>query len=1282
VAGIVRTRVQPDLPTAVNLPGRRGRLVLWIVLGGALVALPFLSLPGRYVFDARDSLWFHPATYLVRSLTLWRSVPYMGLEQHDGILFPMGVSVWGLRALGVPVWVAERLWHGALLLVATAGTVALVDELRGRRTLIAPFAAGLIYTLTPYTFGYGLPFSPLWLPYALLPLLLLVVLRGIDRPGLAWPATFGLVTLLMGGGNGAPQMYVLLTAAALIAWLVLAERRVPARRALRFALWSAAFFVGLNAYWLFLLKSPEVFNALKFTEQPNGINIASSASESIRGLGYWQFYGGDAFGSWSPTVRAFITNPLLLATGYAVVIGAILSAWLVRWRYRLFFVLLGVVAVFVAMGVFPVGSPSPFGHLLLFSYNHVPGVAGLRTTYKVTAQVNLSLAILAGIGLEAWHTRVARLPRSAPLRAGVVALAIVVIGTNAFPLWTGHLYDPERSTGPIPSYWKQALSALDRRDSSYRAFFVPSTSWTTAAYTWGAIKEHIDATDPSLNAVDPIRLPVEQRYGTNLIAALEEPYLDGAPAEGTAQLLRYLGVRDVVLQNDIDWERSRSARPAQFRALLRDPDLRRSLVFGKRGHNVLRAFGRRRTRFVERYLRPVEVLTVRGAVPPVRPESPDPVILSGDGFGIASAARAGLLASGPPILYSGALGSSTLAGVLRDETPRVIVTDSNRRRVWYLTQPRAPRSTTLPANQTIGDRPVGFLLFGDRLSTQTVASYPGLRSITSSVANTRFGTNPQFRPANAFDGNPTTWWLVGSWPGAWIQADFAKPQLLSSLSIAEPGNWWLREIRRVRITFSDGSSVAAAVGQGRKVTVRFPPRLSSSIRITLTRVGQNPAPGNLTGAAISDIEIPGLDPAEVLEVPHDLFQTAARTPDGIGSLSRLPFTYLFERARSYYVGGPAEEAQVARRFDVAGTRRFVLGGSVRLNRQAGDDVIDTALFGRRSVSVTSSSRLLGSPAVRGSAAFDGDRATEWVPSGTNGEWIDFRFPSHLISRIVVETDTSRGRMTGIRAVFPDGSTAEGHVGRGLDGTITLNFPPKRTRGVALFVDGVFAPLGAPKTVGIEEVRIPGVRAQAVHPSDPLPCSGSFMSVDGRPVPVRPLGTVGELLSGVRVPIGTCEGYPLTLGPGSHVLRTGGGLQANVVTLSTAASATPARTATLPHMAVEPGSAGSYRVDVTDARGPYYLVVGQNYDPLWRASIGGEDLGPPMVLDGYALGWRVDRPGSYRISVWYGKQRRYDLALLASAASLVAALVIVLAAVYRRRHPAGRTPRPSSPVPAG
>ena len=233
--------------------------------------------------------------------------------------------------------------------------------------------------------------------------------------------------------------------------------------------------------------------------------------------------------------------------------------------------LLAITSVFVASGIYPPAAPSPFGHALLWAYGHVPGAAGLRTTYKATAEVCLAVAILMAFGLDALWERLSRVRPSLVFKGLALAAISSLVWLNAAPLVQGRMYDPSHGLGTIPGYWKQAFSALDRRDIGYRAVFIPSTGW--GVYRWGAIKEGVVEADQTLTAVDPARFPVGQRYGSNLLAAIEQPYLNGLPAAGTSTLLRYLGIRDVVLQNDLDWRRSNTARPASLQRLLGDPGL-------------------------------------------------------------------------------------------------------------------------------------------------------------------------------------------------------------------------------------------------------------------------------------------------------------------------------------------------------------------------------------------------------------------------------------------------------------------------------------------------------------------------------------------------------------------------------------------------------------------------------------------------------------------------------------------------------------------------------------
>jgi arabinofuranan 3-O-arabinosyltransferase len=94
-----------------------------------------------------------------------------------------------------------------------------------------------------------------------------------------------------------------------------------------------------------------------------------------------------------------------------------------------------------------------------------------------------------------------------------------------------------------------------------------------------------------------------------------------------------------------------------------------------------------------------------------------------------------------------------------------------------------------------------------------------------------------------------------------------------------------------------------------------------------------------------------------------------------------------------------------------------------------------------------------------------------------------------------------------------------------------------------------------------------------------------------------------------------------------------------------------------------------------ASAPYYLVAGQGFDRRWRASMDGRPLGPPLLLDGYSVGWRVTDLRPHRFEVAFGPQRAASWSLAASAAGL--ALVALLLAGVRAPRPllaAGRRAR--------
>jgi hypothetical protein len=92
-----------------------------------------------------------------------------------------------------------------------------------------------------------------------------------------------------------------------------------------------------------------------------------------------------------------------------------------------------------------------------------------------------------------------------------------------------------------------------------------------------------------------------------------------------------------------------------------------------------------------------------------------------------------------------------------------------------------------------------------------------------------------------------------------------------------------------------------------------------------------------------------------------------------------------------------------------------------------------------------------------------------------------------------------------------------------------------------------------------------------------------------------------------------------------------------------------------------------------------LVLGESHDLGWTATVtgtpGAGSLGHPVLVDGFANGWRVGAStlaavggkGSFEVTLRFAPQRELDVAFLVSLAAGLACLVIVAVSMVRRRQ---------------
>jgi arabinofuranan 3-O-arabinosyltransferase len=898
-----------------------------LVALAALAYVPFLaSSPGRVSADSKQDLYLDPGRFLSRAVDLWD--PHVGAgsvpHQNLGYLFPTGPWFWLSDHLGVPDWVAQRLWLGTISLLAVLGARWLFQQLGTGR--VGALAGAVVYLLTPYQLAFTARMSVLLLPWAALPWLVGLTMRATRTRDWRAPALLALVLLAAGGINASSLLLVALGPLLWVA-LELCRGRESARRALAGAGRVGLLAAGVSLWWLVgvRVQGAHGLPVLQLTENVRTVAEASTPSDVLRGLGNWFFYGHDRTGYSVDQAAAYAgASDVVVVLSYAVPMAAVAAAFLLRWAHRAFFGLLVVTGTIIGVGSWPYDDPSPYGSLWkTFTSDTSVGLA-FRNSPRVVPLVVLGVAgLLAGA--------VGAIPALPWRRLGGAAVAVVA-GAALLPVWQhGYLTAGMQRPEHLPGYWLDATRAMDAGDHGTRVLEVPGTSF--AAYRWGTT---VDPITPGLIDRPYLArevLPSGTAGTANLLDALDRRMQQGTvESSSLAPIARLFGVGTIVLRADLD-QTGRFDTPAPgplWRTLLGAPALRAPKAFGPPGGDgsdpslpSVALFDVARPRSIVRTA-PVAA----------------PVVLAGDGDGIVDAASAGLIDGSALVVESAALDDKALEAAL-DAGAHLVVTDSNRRRAqtWFYSL-RDTRGETERAGTTVPD-PTGYDFRLDPFPGSTDASRTVVEQVGGRVEATSAGgpERPGDRAAHAVDGDITTAWRVGGADprGQTLSIEPDHPVRTREVRLIQPAIPESgRSLARVRVSiagvapFDVQLGAASLTEPGQAVAV--PGGVVGGIRIEVLETSPgSPGAPNPTPVGLAEVRIGGLRIAETVRPPVDLLERAGRALTGHGLdvvLTRLRLAHPDIDHRD-------DEAQIDRRIDLPIARSFALTGAARPRPEAG-----------------------------------------------------------------------------------------------------------------------------------------------------------------------------------------------------------------------------------------------------------------------------------------------------------------------------------------------------------
>ncbi|GGK64417.1 coagulation factor 5/8 type [Sphaerisporangium melleum] len=1246
------------------------------MLAGCLLlgAITFNTSPGQVISETKLDMAVNPVGFLERAAHLWDDAFFGHLQnQAYGYLFPMGPFYALFRWLDMPAWNIQRLWMTLVLCAAFLGAERLARALRAGSP-DTRLLAGLAYALAPHALALVGVNSSEFQPSAVLPWIVLPLVRGAQgasRPRTAAAAS-AVAFLFAGGINAAAELAVLVVPLLYL----LTRRNGPRKR--RLLAWWLSCVAAVSMWWLvpLVVLGRYIFSFLPFIETADATTGVTSLFNTLRGTSSWISFLPVDGGPWLPASYDQATRPWLIAVTAAVA-AAGLAGLLRRGTPERTFLVLSVLAgvVIVTAGhadalAFPWagqvrslldGPLAPFRNLHKFdALLRLPLALGLAAL--PVRRPSLVAARPGGLVLPPVVARLAVLPVAA---AGLVGLSVVPVATAGIT--------PAGAFADLPSYWRDAATWLNGDTGHGMVLAVPGSK--RGEYLWGRPLDEPMQSLLTVRWATHSNVPWGSAGLARLLQAIDERFSNGEGSAGLTATLRRIGVKYLLVRNDLARETIGSAWPARVHQTLEDSTgLVRVAQFGPQvgQASISTAAG-----WFDQPYPALEVWAVPDPAPiaGVVPAS-GTVRMAGAPEGVLAMAEQGVLADDTPVLVGDEPGASAVpAG-------RTVVTDTLRHRQTAFRDVRRSTGPTLP--EAARQEPVTDLLDPAWTSATSFARYLGVADVRASSSDADVtaapgGRDPGRLPYAAFDGDARTGWRSDGWRGAlgeWLEVRFVEPVDIGDITLAFEQGAIGPPVSEVELSTATGAR-RVAVRQTADPQLVAPPRGRTTwLRIRVTGLAYRSADPFGDRVGITEVAIPGVTPARAIAVPPppggaDAGTVLLTSQGSAPACMRGSSTWTCSR-RLPILGEDGYAFQ--RLFEVTAPRTRTATGTAVLTdpRQA------TLLTTLPDVypQVTASSTVTDHPAVLGRAAMDGDPSTVWYAQPLDRRptlTIDLGRPRTFAEVKVLFPDSHLGEPP-VRVTIRTGTrTVQAWVGR--DGRVA--FPALTTRRLQVEFT---APASRP--IEVTELTIPGADPLGRLDGFPLrlPCGyGPTLTVDGTIVPTRVVGgTLGDVLNGRPLSFAGCA--PVRLIPGmsylsvaatdafrvrSVVLRDRPGTGTRTESGAGASGGEASRDGTNPGIRVVPARVEAWGPEerrlAVSATERSYLTVNENYNAGWHAYLGGSRL-TPVRLDGWRQAWILP-PGAGTVVLRYEPDAGYRWSLAAGAG--LAAVVLLLAWPWRR-----------------
>jgi arabinofuranan 3-O-arabinosyltransferase len=329
--------------------------------------------------------------------------------------------------------------------------------------------------------------------------------------------------------------------------------------------------------------------------------------------------------------------------------------------------------------------------------------------------------------------------------------------------------------------------------------------------------------------------------------------------------------------------------------------------------------------------------------------------------------------------------------------------------------------------------------------------------------------------------------------------------------------------------------------------------------------------------------------------------------------------------------------------------------------------------------VSASSTASNDPRVRAGAVADDDPSTTWTAApGDVSPSLELRLPRRELVRGLTLMTSPDAPVAWPQRVAVTAGSAHWLGDLPADGRIAFETAASTDRVQVQILTSTLRSTTSSQTfrtrllpVGITQLVLDAGPTTVPSVADVvLSCSdGPEVDVDGVPVRLSVRAGRADILAGRPVEATSCAGRPVSLGEGTHTTTLSATKTIEPVALRLSAGAALGRAAptqTGDQLRIGHWGATS-RVAQVRSSGPALLVVRENFNSGWQATLGGRRL-PSVQVDGWQQGFVLPAGADGPVHLEFGPQRGFVIGLVGGLGCVLVLLALALVPGRRRDGP--------------